>query len=540
MPSIASSSRRPQVHSSRVAATPSRTPASSRHGRNQNNPSNNNNGDRRRPSTPEYEPLCTPLNAAGQRALAVLLSASSFQQMKKHLNQAGERVTEIAAEVNERATDSRVRHENSMRKKRGVRNKKKASAAAASRRGNGEGEEGTDDEGQDDDDEMKEDEDEGEDEEEEDDVDISRARKLEQLEDKVKEVTVQLEEKMRGIVDGDYKLNAMREVIEDVQKTAEQAGAEANARERQSRLRSRRHIDVDEDEEMEDPDMEEDGDEEETVTVVPTQVINDKLNEFDANWEEQSLAQRYTQNNSYVGFYRIVHDSKHPGDEIPPVPHPSTWFSHLESTTGADGSASPVHGRIRDDQSPDDEDEEISIERERISLKCPLTFSTFEDPVKSTKCVHSFERQAIEDLIRNSTMTIAAGEHDFQGGGRGARARRVRAVRCPVCSVTLTLNDLKRDPVLLRRVLRAKAAEQREEEEARFEGRHHHHRKGGRKSGFTIASDDDDQVSIDDDDDKENEDEDDQEGAKNRVHIKRERSRFSSRAPHSVDEIEDD
>jgi mRNA (guanine-N7-)-methyltransferase len=246
---------------------------------------------------------------------------------------------------------------------------------------------------------------------------------------------------------------------------------------------------------------------------------------------------RYAQNNTYVGFYRIVHDSKHPGDEIPPVPHPSAWFSHLEAGMARNGSASPVHGRIRDDQSPDDEDEEIAIERERISLKCPLTFSTFEDPVKSTKCVHSFERQAIEDLIKNSTMTIAAGDKDFQGGGRGARARRVRAVQCPVCSVVLTLNDLKRDPVLLRRVLRAKAAEQREEEEAQFEGRHHH-RKGGRKSGFTIASDDDDEVSIDDDDEDEVEVEDEKEDTRNR--IKRERSRYSSRAPHAVDEIEDD
>lgn len=259
---------------------------------------------------------------------------------------------------------------------------------------------------------------------------------------------------------------------------------------------------------------------------------------FDFSKTLAYVHRRYAQNNTYVGFYRIVHNSKHPGDEIPPVPHPSTWFSHLESPTAAEGGASPVHGRIRDDgQSPDDEDEEVAIERERISLKCPLTFSTFEDPVKSTKCVHSFERQAIEDLIRNSTMTIAAGDQDFQGGGRGARARRVRAVQCPVCSVTLTLNNLKRDPVLLRRVLRAKAAEQREEEEAQFEGRRHH-RKGGRKSGFTIASDDDDEeVSIDDDDD---ENEMDEEEENMRTRIKRERSRYSSRATRGVDEIEDD
>lgn len=233
--------------------------------------------------------MCTPLNAAGQRSLAALLSGSSFKQIQKHLNQAGEKLTETAAEVNERATDSRVRYENSKRKKRSERNKKNT-AASRRKSGDDDEEEGTDDEEQEDE-EMESDE-ENEEEEEEEDENISRARKLEQLDEKVKEVTVQLEERMRGIVDGEYKLSAMQEVVGELHKAAEEADAEANARERQSRLRSRRNVEESEDEEMEDPGMQEDENEDETAIIVPSQAMIDKLNEVDTEWEEQSLAQR--------------------------------------------------------------------------------------------------------------------------------------------------------------------------------------------------------------------------------------------------------
>jgi mRNA (guanine-N7-)-methyltransferase len=174
-------------------------------------------------------------------------------------------------------------------------------------------------------------------------------------------------------------------------------------------------------------------------------------------------------------------------------------------------------------------DDDIAIERESISLKCPLTLVMFVDPVSSTKCVHSFERQAIEDMINQSSMTVPAGQNDYQGGGRGARARRVRAIACPVCSVKLTLNDLKRDPVIMTRVRRARAAKQRDAEEADFErddGRRRH-LKGGRRSGFTVASDDEEEdaaeVNVQ---------------AERMIRIKQERSRLSSRAPQ--EDIEDD
>jgi hypothetical protein len=248
----------------------------------------------------------------------------------------------------------------------------------------------------------------------------------------------------------------------------------------------------------------------------------------------------------------MVHEAKHPGDDIPPVPHASTWFSHLEdpsrtgdassssaiTATGDPTHTSPIPRRTRRGHqannrsaSPANSDE-IAIERERISLKCPLTLLPFTDPVTSTKCPHSFERQAIEDMINRSPTTRPAAE---QPGMTGRRAPRVRCVQCPVCTVSLTLNDLKRDPVLLRRVRRAEAAMQREAEEDDFDGRGR--KKGGRKSGFTVASDDDD------DDDDENEDDAEIEiEREERIRIKRERSarhNSTARERNGDEEIED-
>lgn len=129
----------------------------------------------------------------------------------------------------------------------------------------------------------------------------------------------------------------------------------------------------------------------------------------------------------------MVHDAKHPGDDAPPVPHASTWFRHMEDGTAQENAES---------------DDDIAIEREKVSLRCPLTFLTFKEPVTSTKCPHSFERTAIEDMIKKSTymLTLPRG-HPRQG-------QRGRYVKCPVCELPLTKEDLRPDPVLLRKVRR--------------------------------------------------------------------------------------
>lgn len=194
----------------------------------------------------------------------------------------------------------------------------------------------------------------------------------------------------------------------------------------------------------------------------------------------------------------MVHDSKFPGDEVPPLPHSSTWFSHLEDTSArASGSTAGNPGqrsrstRNQREPSPADSDD-IAIERERISLKCPLTLLPFRDPVTSTKCPHSFEREAILDMIGRSNFTIPPPP--------GHGGRRIRAVKCPVCSIPLTSNDLRSDPVLLRKVRRAEELSAREAED-QLDGSQQQSDRPDRVHLDSDAVDADDTMDVDVDDD---------------------------------------
>ncbi|KAJ9376118.1 hypothetical protein DTO063F5_8961 [Paecilomyces variotii] len=419
----------------------------------------------RAPTMPEYQPLSAPLNPKGQHALAALLQSQSFRHLKTHLKHASLKLTDTAGEANDRLTEAQQRFQRRQQQRR--------REAQAAREG-------------------QEDANEGDGNQEEDD---EESQELAQKEEKVKEITAQLEEKMREVVDAEVKLEGLTSVLGDLAREAEAAEAANAIRTRTRRGGRRRNPDeMDEDDEEDQdyeasPERELGGDDK-----PPSQQLQQKLAENTEKWEGLSLTQRYSTNNDYVGFYRIVHDAKHPGDDIPPLPHPSTWFSHLEDpSTAARGASSPARrtrrGRNRSASPAGSED--IAIERERISLRCPLTLLTFKDPVTSTKCPHSFERQAIEDMIAHSPTTEAVPSRD------GSRPRRVRCVKCPVCSVTLTLQDLRPDPVLLRRVRRAEREAESEDESDEDEAERRR-RKGGRKSGFTVASSD-----VDDDDEME-------------------------------------
>src|SRR3954447_15811239 len=101
---------------------------------------------------------------------------------------------------------------------------------------------------------------------------------------------------------------------------------------------------------------------------------------------------RYAQHNDYRHFRRIVHDAANIGtDAPPPVPNSSTWFTssnqpNLANLTGA--TADNV-----------DNDEDLIMEKEITTLKCPITLMTFKEPMTSTKCPHSFEKAAIMEMI---------------------------------------------------------------------------------------------------------------------------------------------
>ncbi|GFF72194.1 E3 SUMO-protein ligase nse2 [Aspergillus udagawae] len=420
------------------------------------------------PPLPAYEPPIAPLNAAGHNAIIALLNAPSLRQLKTHIQSAEEKLTDSAGEVNERLTDARVRYQ-----KERARKRRRADGETPAAEGGG----------------AKEEED-----EEDDDDDGEEINRLARLEEQVQSVTEELEARMRQTIDAEVKLEGLKGVLADMAKEAEEAtvaGAGAGARGRRGGRARRRRGD-----EEEDQDPEEEGDEDYEATpepqmtgIPPSRRLGQKLDEESARWTGQSLTQRYSTNNAYIGFYRIIHEAKHPGDDIPPLPHASTWFADMEDpraiTTSTTDQTSARRTRQRWSPSPADSDE-IAIERERISLKCPLTLLPFRDPVTSTKCPHSFEREAITDMIAHSSTTVP-------GPPSRGRRNRIRSVKCPVCSVVLTADDLRSDPVLLRRVRRAEAASQREAEDDELDadGNPRKRPREGRKSGITVASDDD-------------------------------------------------
>jgi E3 SUMO-protein ligase NSE2 len=277
MAPLLSSSRRSRRPDDTEAATP--TPAAATSSRN-------------RPQTPDYEPLTTPLNPKAQRALASLNSAAHFRQLKEHIRQAGDKLTETAGEANERMSDARHRFDNMTSRKRA------ASAAAKKKRKKNKAEGDEIEDHDNDDNEDNEDNDDEEDEEEdgeeggEEDDEKRRAemQRLDNLEAKVKLTTSQLEERMRGVVDAEYKVSGLQVAIQEIAADAETAGAALNTLRRRARLRERgAAVDADGDEDM---DEDEEDEEDAAPTVVPAQIIKERLAGHESQWEQQSLTQR--------------------------------------------------------------------------------------------------------------------------------------------------------------------------------------------------------------------------------------------------------
>lgn len=434
---------------------------------------------------PEYETPEAPLTAESQRQIAALLASQHLRTLRTHLQHATEKLTHSGGEVNERLSDARIRYEKLKEARR--------------RQG---------------------------DEDVDDDESNEEYQRLAEAETRVNAITAQMEEKTRLIVDSEIKLQGLTDAMGQIEREeGETVAAALGVRQtRQQRARQRANADEDADG-TEDPtdgdyeDVQEREMRERNAQNPPSRKLVDKLTEGVQKWDELSLTERYASNNSYIGFYRMVHDSKFPGDDVPPLPHSSTWFEHMEDTNTQSGAPARTRNQTRR-ASPASSDDDIAIERERISLKCPLTLTPYQDPVTSTKCPHSFEREAIMDMIKRSPTTIAP-----PASRRGQR--RVHVVKCPVCSIPLTADDLRPDPVLLRRVRRAQELQDREEEDDHLEG-------GGRKqkdrsTGITLGSDvesDDDAMDVD--------------APPPSQHIKMEPLSQAARAAQSDDESSDD
>ncbi|KAF1972639.1 hypothetical protein BU23DRAFT_507917 [Bimuria novae-zelandiae CBS 107.79] len=163
-------------------------------------------------------------------------------------------------------------------------------------------------------------------------------------------------------------------------------------------------------------------------------------------YTSKSFSARYSQNEAYRNFKKMVHDAiyrdKHP------LPHPDTWFTD----TGLPAPGVPGHGQ------DGDEDDDIVMGPATISTKCPLTLLELQDPYTSSKCPHTFERTAIFEMIRKS-------KHG--PGGVPMPRNEEKAIKCPQsgCDKWLARNDLHHDPVLVRKIKRIQQQKQSQEDD---------------------------------------------------------------------------
>lgn len=255
-------------------------------------------------------------------------------------------------------------------------------------------------------------------------------RDMAELQAKVDDATAKLEESMRAVIDSgvaaqriDETLDWLRthapRTLEDEYRT--QMTQRQTQRQSQTQAESQRGRTQNED-------ADGDVDMDEGPTPGPTPLDGSRValtgaselfasrmqREKDA-YTSLSLTARYARNNDYRDFKRVVHDAKY-GDDGPTLGHEDTWFTER---------GSPAPGITDNTQQGEfDDDDDIVVGKATISTRCPITFQQFKEPYSSNKCPHTFEKNAILEMVRR-------GPH---------RIGNEKAVECPVSGCTQVSN----------------------------------------------------------------------------------------------------
>lgn len=382
------------------------------------------------PLVPRQPPVA-PLNAAARQALACLgQQQKNTKRLAHHLKQAADQLAVVAGQLNYRGIDYSAEQ-----------GKKRRRAEV-----NGEEE------------------------------DQQEKTAYEDFQRKLQDLTRTTDNGVRAIVDDQIWLDRLPEIMKQIA-----CKAEAASQASQRQIQHTEGKDEDEDEAAR-PDSSPPPSAEE----VPSVLLKAAREDLSTKWSSRTLTQRYSQNNTYVEFYRTVHDSKNPGEDAPPLPHPSLWFANEEDVNPsyvAPGTQQQTQRHRRPGRPSDEADgaaseasfSDIEIAREKISIKCPITLVPFKSPVTSIKCPHSFDKAGITAMLQRTTISLPLTDaqmaeikqiRDSRGKARKTAEFHIPAIPCPVCSTLLTEADLHPDPVLLRKVHRIQAAEAREREAA--------------------------------------------------------------------------
>ncbi|KAF9697987.1 hypothetical protein EKO04_004487 [Ascochyta lentis] len=269
------------------------------------------------------------------------------------------------------------------------------------------------------------------------------------LRHKVDEATAKLEESMRAVIDSSVAAQRIEDTLEWLRQNAPKQLEEEYETHMTQRHTQRRQ--TQRAQEGSDADSDVDIQLTEGPTPGPTpldgsrvaltgsvEMFTDRMERKKNDYTSLSLTARYAKHNEYRDFKRVVHDARY-GDDGPVLGHEDTWFTEAGEpqlgVTQTRGSAF------------DDDDDDIVMDKATISTKCPITFQQFKEPYTSSKCPHTFEKNAILDMIRHSGSNF----------GRGG----TKSVACPIpgCDQHLSAEDLRSDPILVRKIRRMQRAE---------------------------------------------------------------------------------
>jgi len=337
---------------------------------------------------PPYEPPVQALNIVGKRALADLSTNRETRRYEAHLVKLTASLRDSVGSINDLLLERRTSLANLAEKRR--------QRAAA----NGDSESAT---------RMST-------------YELQLQEEVAKLEVDVAALTDQTEEALRNVIDCRAELEDEQRVLAGVQERAaaqkERVERPAQAkRKRASKRGQGQESDVDElDDAAEEPEDEEmqDTPAEEPLIGLPELLRTERKAKAD-EYAALTVHQRYGLNNDYVSFKRTWHDALHPEDQVP-LPDASTWFDAQGRPTKA---VAPQ---------PDQDDEELVVQREVIDIRCQLSLKIFNEPYTSRICPHTFEKSDILSFLEGQggaapcpvcqKVSFAAASHKPYGGSQ--------------------------------------------------------------------------------------------------------------------------
>lgn len=209
-----------------------------------------------------------------------------------------------------------------------------------------------------------------------------------EFENDVEKLTRESERALRESIDRKAELEDEAAVLEDLSTTATtnsiaqtRSAAAAQSRRRQANGAASEDEDA----------VDRKGEDEEGPVTSIVDTFRELRAKKRAEYTGLDVRQRYALNNDYAGFKKLWHEAA-AGEDGPPLPDASRWFlSNGEpdmTIPGRDGQ----NGAL-------DDDDDVAVSRENISINCPLTLLPMTEPYRSRKCPHTFEKSAILDYL---------------------------------------------------------------------------------------------------------------------------------------------